>query len=379
MYCNSSTNQQIGDASRYILDMFEATKTPLWEKIIKIVGSKILGEWSTDAIYRLYQHPILTGIVFNDSLKCKKYVDKYCALASLHKGSFMVFIKEIRVYCIFDDMSEFRQMVIRIYSNMADCKNPDICMPDIVKDLKFTPYQIFFSNEKQKIVMFAFSKDDNIIEEVRRRCEKFFEKNVTVNTFDDGFMLTIDKEVNNFNEAREMINRFRDDINTFCNDISDKIRFEPPYEMCHMSHKYIMFNIEGYDSFDTTHLNIDVTKMLKSIPSGHEIKVINVVNNVMVNSNNNSNNHITNTNSNNIIKPRSKFLNNPRCYDAEKWIKSRLPSFEMGTVEYYVLYKESLCKNEKPIKMDRFNDLVTLNGYEKIKDGIHKWRPEIKK
>jgi hypothetical protein len=191
-------------------------------------------------------------------------MNPYLALSIINDDNFMVLIREINVYCVFDEMKEFQRMASQIYSKMHEGTD-EFANPSL-KNLCFTPYQIFFSNQKQKIIMLAFCRDIETVEKVAKICREFFKKSVILDSYDDGHILTIDKEVNDFAEVIEEINRFRNYINTHHMEMSRDIRFDYTKELHYRSDKYQIHSIGRYDLFDNKSLTIDATKMLKRIP-----------------------------------------------------------------------------------------------------------------
>lgn len=345
-----------------------ASKTRDWTWAVKFTDKKTVDIISLSDMYDLHKHPILVGIVFNNAYICKKFMNPYLALSIINDDNFMVLIREINVYCVFDEMKEFQRMASQIYSKMHE-SNDEFAHTSL-KNLCFTPYQIFFSNQKQKIIILAFCRDVETIEKAAKICKEYFKKSVLLDSYDDGHILTIDKEVSDFTEVIEEINMFRNYINTYHMEMSRDIRFDCIKELQYRSDKYQIHNIGRYELFDANALTIDATKMLKRIPEASTIinnyTIINgSVNNGIIN-----NNTIANT-TNTINKSVSNTaIPNERHNKARTWIRNNLPKDETHSLEYYKRYIKSL-NGLPPIKSAIFNDFVVDEGYINKKVGRH--------
>lgn len=315
-----------------------------WSELVEIIYDQIEDNVTLAGLCKMHDNSEIAIAVIGSN--CKKYFDFDHAYSTLRSNKYMILVKEIGIYCIFDDIESYKKLC---------------------KEINATLFQIVNNYEMQKI---AFYVNNDDMDNFKLKCEEYFGKEVSI---DEEYIVTIEEEVKNFEELNTVVDLFKVYVNNVDIHVADlKVSMD--------GMQYLMYKIISGDEKSLKYWLKEEKFDIGGV--GYDYSNID-----------NGNNDIDNINlsvNNKLYMSKTEM----KTDIATKWIKSNLPSDGKSTTEYYGEYKQYLSnKDIGYIRIDTFNKIVRDSNVnadfeyknQKDTDNKHKWylvskkKDEIKK
>lgn len=338
------------------------------KKLYDIIKEKTIGETKIGALFKMTQNLYLTQLLYVGRKTHKSYFYLSDAIFEINENNVLLYIKEIDIYILFSNKTDFNNLNIAIYDVLIPNKND---IPKNTEEITYSPYQIVLSSQKQKMV-FRGIGDDNDLQMARKFCEELFGCDTLEASTEHEKEITVNMTVDNLQEVKNRVEKL--DIflrkNSSFRPISRMDIYPPRTEsICGLDYtaNYIGLNARP---------DANGIALLNSLKYGFPETVnINITNNNINNITNNGNGvNIApiSGGQNNCANLTNKVVNTKEKV-AREWVSRNLPNDGDSTTETHNRYKTENAGNTLSIKS--FNNIIKENGYENARrsDTLHRW------
>jgi hypothetical protein len=340
------------------------------QKLFGFIMLAMKGDINIVSLYKIIKNEVIAGFVFAEDIKCERFYRLGDALSKMNKSSIILFIAELDIYMRFDNVKDCAILLQRIY---------DWIIPGDInlkagwyEGADFSPYQIVWSNQMQRIV-FVIRGSDEDIESIRKYCESLFQSATVItpsNTDIDNKHVSVCMDFENLDEVNNCVSKLTNHIR----EVDQKLSFRVGI------HKLISENC-GDMEYTLQYVRGD-DKLIK-----YDYDCVKPINNSNIIINNISN--VTHITGNTIVAESNVNINNgivnvsitktdgmtPEEF-AKEWIDNADLKDEINgkaSRDVFNKYKDE-CPNYDPILEGDFGKLVRERGYtKKRKHNINTW------
>lgn len=313
-------------------------KSDWWSELIEIIYDQIEDNVTLAGLYKMNINSDIAIAVIGSC--CKKYFDFDHAYSTLRSNKYMILVEEIGVYCIFDDVESYQKLR---------------------EEINCTMFQIVNNYEMQKISFYVNDENCNEfnMDKFKMKCVEYFGKEVSTNFYNE-YIITIEEEVDDFEEVNNVIDLFRVYLDNESLDI-------------HVADLKVSMNGMQYLMYKVTDEGTLKYWLKEERMFVEENNEINIINNGMIGGATNNVDLSINNNSEPIYVSKTEMKKGV----AIKWIKLYPPTHDQSTVDYFNEYKMAVVEKEQT-SIQCFTKIVKDLEYKKRRSGnINIWQNKV--
>jgi hypothetical protein len=309
-------------------------------------------------LYKITQHRSISHVIYDPKHSCDRFFTLQDAMNNLPKTEVLLHISELDIYIKFDRYCEYAKLFdsicASIYPNFINKMNKNF------KQFSYSPYQIIFLNQEQKII-FMMSGNDESIYKVCEECKKLFGCDAVISENKFCKEITVQKFVPNFQVSQELIQKLDTYLRENTPTLHSNIHIYSPKIMKENNVEYIMaYNginkhptDKGYDTDRDNTLKTQLLDVINHTPFQNATIV---------------NFGVIITGNNNIASIGGQ---SGQDNTAKEWIKNNPIKDGEETRPYYMKYKNV---EKSPITEGDFAKVVKESGFSKRRiKNVNRW------